>query len=126
MAVVTLNPMFETSSGSLRKPVKRNGHNHGEYLLTTHRVAATTNPNCQRAYTPPKDRYDRVTPLGSNELWARERFGAVCSAVAVFCPSCNVTRTITTESQYYQKGDTSVVIQTKTIETYDASKKLNF
>ena len=40
--------------------------------------------------------------------------------------SCNVTRTITTESQYYQKGDTSVVIQTKTIETYDASKKLNF
>ena len=38
--------------------------------------------------------------------------------------SCNVTRSITNESQYYQKGDTSVVIQTKTIETYDASKKL--
>ena len=37
--------------------------------------------------------------------------------------SCNVTRTITTQSQYYQHGDTSVVIQTKTIETYDASKK---
>ena len=39
--------------------------------------------------------------------------------------SCNVTRTITNESQYYQRGDTSVVIQTKTIETYDASRKLN-
>ena len=38
--------------------------------------------------------------------------------------SCNVTRSITNESQYYQRGDTSVVIQTKTIETYDASKKL--
>ena len=38
--------------------------------------------------------------------------------------SCNVTRTITNESQYYQRGDTSVVIQTKTIETYDASKKM--
>ena len=38
--------------------------------------------------------------------------------------SCNVTRTITNESQYYQRGDTSVVIQTKTIETYDASKKV--
>ncbi len=38
--------------------------------------------------------------------------------------SCNVTRTITTQSQYYQRGDTSVVIQTKTVETYDASKKL--
>ena len=38
--------------------------------------------------------------------------------------SCNVTRVITNESQYVQKGDTSVVIQTKTIETYEASKKL--
>ena len=38
--------------------------------------------------------------------------------------SCNVTRTITTKSEYMQKGDTSVVIQTKTIETYDATKKL--
>ena len=38
--------------------------------------------------------------------------------------SCNVTRTITTKSECWQKGDTSCVIQTKTIETYDASKKL--
>lgn len=38
--------------------------------------------------------------------------------------SCNVTRKITTESQYVQRGDTSVVIQTKTIESYDATKKL--
>ena len=37
--------------------------------------------------------------------------------------SCNVTRTITTKSEYWQKADTSVVIQTKTIESYDASKK---
>lgn len=37
--------------------------------------------------------------------------------------SCNVTRTITNESQYFQRGDTSIVIQTKTIETYDASKR---
>ena len=40
--------------------------------------------------------------------------------------SCNVTRTVTTQSQYYQRGDTSVVIQTKTVETYDASKKLYY
>ena len=38
--------------------------------------------------------------------------------------SCNVTRTITTKSEYKQWGDTSVVIQTKTIESYDGSKKL--
>ena len=38
--------------------------------------------------------------------------------------SCNVTRRVTTESSYVQRGDTAVVIQTKTIETYDASKKI--
>ena len=38
--------------------------------------------------------------------------------------SCNVTRTVTTKSEYWQKGDTSCVIQTKTVETYDASRKL--
>ena len=37
--------------------------------------------------------------------------------------SCNVTRTITTKPEYWQKADTSVVIPTKTIEMYDASKK---
>ena len=37
--------------------------------------------------------------------------------------SCNVTRTITNESQYFQRGDTAVMIQTKTVETYDAKKR---
>lgn len=37
--------------------------------------------------------------------------------------SCNVTRTITTEQKYYQRGDTTVTITTKTTETYDASKR---
>ena len=43
---------------------------------------------------------------------------------AVALSSCNVTRTVTTESRYIQRNDTSIVIQSKTIETYDASKKL--
>ena len=38
--------------------------------------------------------------------------------------SCNVVRTITNQSEFYQRGDTSVMIQTKTTESYDASKKL--
>lgn len=53
----------------------------------------------------------------------------VCAALAALgsalgLSGCNVTRTMTNESKYLQKGDTSVVIQTKTIEKYDASKKL--
>ena len=40
--------------------------------------------------------------------------------------SCNVTRTVTTQSEVYQRGDTSVVIQTRTVESYDAKKNLNF
>ena len=38
--------------------------------------------------------------------------------------SCNVVRTITNESKYFQKGDTTCTIVTKTIESYDATKKL--
>ena len=37
--------------------------------------------------------------------------------------SCNVTRTVTTRAEAWQHGDTSVVIQTKTVESYDGSRK---
>jgi len=37
-----------------------------------------------------------------------------------FCPE-----TVTTKSEYWQRGDTSCVIQTKTIESYDATKKMS-
>ena len=38
--------------------------------------------------------------------------------------SCNVTRTVTTRSEAWQRGDTPVVIQTKTVESYNAEKRL--
>ena len=38
--------------------------------------------------------------------------------------SCNVVRTITNKSEFYQRGDTSIMIQTRTTESYDATKKL--
>lgn len=47
----------------------------------------------------------------------------VCSCVVC---SCNVTRTITTTSSAYQKGDTCVQIISKTTEVYDATKKGGF
>lgn len=37
--------------------------------------------------------------------------------------SCNVTRTVTTSASTYQNGDTTTTIVTKTIESYDATKK---
>ena len=37
--------------------------------------------------------------------------------------SCNVVRTITNKSEFYQRGDTSCQIITKTIESYDATRK---
>ena len=46
-----------------------------------------------------------------------------CVAIALGLQSCNVTRTVTTRSEAWQKGDTSVVIQTKTVESYDGSRK---
>ena len=44
-------------------------------------------------------------------------------AASLGLTSCNVTRTITTRSEAWQKGDTSVIIQSKTVESYDGSRK---
>ena len=40
--------------------------------------------------------------------------------------SCNVVRTITNRSEFYQRGDASITIQTKTTESYDAKKHLSY
>ena len=72
---------IETISGALKRPKKQNGHSHGNYLVATHRVAATTNPNCQRVYTFEADRYERSTQPTSKELAARARFTAVSAAI---------------------------------------------
>ena len=47
---------------------------------------------------------------------------ATAIAMALCLTSCNVTRTITTESKSLTRGDTAVIIQTKTIESYNAKK----
>ena len=48
---------------------------------------------------------------------------ATAIAMALGLTSCNVTRTITTESRSITRGDTAIVIQSKTIESYNAVKK---
>ena len=68
-------------SGSMAKPKKKDGHSCGTYLLGTHRVAATQNPNCTRLYIRKGASYERTSPLTSQELDARARFTAVAAAV---------------------------------------------
>ncbi len=46
--------------------------------------------------------------------------------VAACMTSCNVTRVVETKSEYFTKGDTTCTIVTKTVESYDASKKLSY
>ena len=82
MAVMTVGAAgIETISGALKRPKKQNGHSHGNYLVATHRVAATTNPNCQRVYSFEADRYERSTQPTSKELAVRARFTAVAAAI---------------------------------------------
>jgi hypothetical protein len=68
--------------GALAKPKKKDGHKCGDYLIGTHRTAATTNPNCTRIYLRKADSYERSTPVTTNEVKQRNRFSAVAAAVA--------------------------------------------
>ena len=72
---------IEYIQGALKRPKKQDGHNHGNYLVATHRTAATENPNCQRLYSFDADRYKRTAPLSTKELQARNRFRAVAAMV---------------------------------------------
>ena len=72
---------IEYIQGALKRPKKENGHNHGNYLVMTHRTAATESPDCQRIYTFDADRYKRTTPPTAKEMAANTRFSAVAKAV---------------------------------------------
>ena len=72
---------IEYIQGAMKRPKKMNGHNHGNYLVMTHRTAPTENPNCQRIYSFDADRYTRSTQPGTDELNARSRFAAVRAMV---------------------------------------------
>ena len=79
MAHVNWSAGIDSVSGALSKPGKSAQHSCTKMLLATHRVAATTNPNCNRLYLRKKT--ERSTPVTSNERWARQRFQTVAAAV---------------------------------------------
>jgi len=81
MGKVSYSPGIEYVQGSLAKPKKQNGHNHGDYLIGTHRTAPTTNPNCTRIYVRKGDTYVRTSEPSNKELAARLRFSTVLASV---------------------------------------------
>ena len=81
MGKVTYSPGIEYVNGALAKAKKKDGHRCGDYLIGTHRTAATQNPDCTRLYIRKGTSYERTSPLTSNELDARARFTAVAAAV---------------------------------------------
>ena len=83
MGIVKYSPGIEYVKGSLAKPKKKDGHNHGDYLIATHREAPTSNTaGCTRLYVRGGDSYQRSTQPGADELAARARFAAVRALVA--------------------------------------------
>ena len=82
MGVVKYSPGIEYVKGSLAKPKKQDGHNHGDYLIGTHREAATTSTECTRLYVRKGDTYKRTTPISNNETLARTRFASVAASVS--------------------------------------------
>ena len=83
MAKVSYATGIDYVSGSLAKPKKGvEGHKCGTYLTGTHRVAATTNPDCTRLYIRKADVYARSTSPTAGEYAARDRFTVVSRAVA--------------------------------------------
>ena len=81
MGKVTYSPGIEYVQGALAKAKKKDGHRCGDYLIGTHRTAATQNPDCTRLYIRKGTSYERTSPLTSKELDARARFSAVAAAV---------------------------------------------
>ena len=98
MGKVTYSPGIEYVNGALAKAKKKDGHRCGDYLIGTHRTAATQNPDCTRLYIRKGTSYERTTPLTSNELDARARFAAVAAAVKARKSDLNK---ITTDQQNF-------------------------
>ena len=80
MAKVNWSAGIDSVSGALSKPSKSGQPSCNKMLLGTHRVAATTNPNCNRIYI--RKKAVRSTPFSNDERLIQTRFATVSAAVA--------------------------------------------
>ena len=82
MAKVEYADAIKTISGALTKINKKSPHAADQKMvLATNRVAATTNPNCQRLYIRGLSSVTRTTPVTTKEVNIRNRFRAVAAMV---------------------------------------------
>ena len=82
MAKASYAPLFETVSGALNKINKKSPHAADQKMvLTTHRKAPTTNPDCSRVYLRDLNSITRSTPVTAKEAAIRLRFSTVSHAV---------------------------------------------
>ena len=79
MAKVTYSAGIDSVSAALAKPGANPQHSCEKMLLATHRVAATTNKDCNRLYLRKKP--TRSTPLSNHERAIRLRFTTVAAMV---------------------------------------------
>ena len=82
MAKATYAPMFETVSGALNKINKKSPHAQDQKMvLTTHRKAPTTSPDCSRVFLRGLSSVTRTTPVTAKETTIRTKFATVSAAV---------------------------------------------
>ena len=82
MAKASYAPMFETVSGALNKINKKSPHAADQKMvLTTHRKAPTTSPDCSRVYLRDLNSITRTTPVTQKEAAIRLRFSIVSQTV---------------------------------------------
>jgi len=74
--------MFQTVSGALNKINKKSPHAADQKMvLTTHRKAPTTSPDCSRVYLRGLSAVTRTSPVTARETEIRTKFAAVSAAV---------------------------------------------
>ena len=92
MAKASYAPMFETVSGALNKINKKSPHaSDQKMVLTTHRKAPTTSPDCSRVYLRGLSSVSRTSEPTAKELTVRSKFSAVSAAVNARIKPTSVT-----------------------------------
>ena len=100
MAKMTVGPGgIEIIQGAISKPVKKDGHSHGNYVITTHRTAPTESDACQRFWVRNRNSYKRTGDISEQEVNARLRFATV--RAAVYARSKNLS-TITADQAAFE------------------------